>query len=79
MIVIKINNILAKRPRVKYLGRRPHRAALILSNLLSVPIKTLSRNRSIIEALDIIIITIIATRKTYIYTIIASVLFLTKH
>ena len=36
MIVIKINNVLATRPRVKYLGRRPHRAGLILSNLLLI-------------------------------------------
>ena len=39
MIVIKINKVLATRLRVIYLGRRPYRAALILSNLLS----TLSR------------------------------------
>ena len=35
MIVVKINGVLATRPRATYLGRRPHRAALILSNLLS--------------------------------------------
>ena len=47
MIVVKIDGVLATRPRVIYLGRRPHRAALILSNLLSVPIKTLFRGYSI--------------------------------
>ena len=36
IIVIKIDNVLATRSRVIYLGRRPHRAALILSNLLLV-------------------------------------------
>ena len=35
MIVVKIDGVLATRPRAIYLGRRPHRAALILSNLLS--------------------------------------------
>ena len=35
MIVVKIDGVLATRSRVIYLGRRPHRAALILSNLLS--------------------------------------------
>ena len=45
MIVVKIDGVLATRPRAIYLGRRPHRAGLILSNLLSVPAKTLSRGR----------------------------------
>ena len=36
MIVVKIDGVLATRPRAIYLDRRPHRAALILSNLLSV-------------------------------------------
>ena len=54
MIVIKINNVLATRPRAIYLGRRPHRAALILSNLLSVPAKTLSRGRPVtVRLLDL--------------------------
>ena len=35
MIVVKIDGVLATRPRAIYLGRRPHRAGLILSNLLS--------------------------------------------
>ena len=35
IIVVKINDVLATRSRVIYLDRRPHRAALILSNLLS--------------------------------------------
>ena len=43
MIVVKIDGVLATttRPWAKYLGRRPHRAALILSNLIG-PAKTLS-------------------------------------
>ena len=47
----KINNILATRLRAIYLGRRLYRAKLILSNLLSIPIKTLFRGRSVIIAL----------------------------
>ena len=43
----KINDILDTRLRVIYLGRRPYRAGLILSNLLSIPIKTLFRGRSV--------------------------------
>ena len=46
--MIKTDNILATRSRVIYLGGRPHRAGLILSNLLSVPVKTLFRGRSVI-------------------------------
>ena len=34
IIVNKINNVLATRPWVIYLGRSSHRATLILSNLL---------------------------------------------
>ena len=49
MIVIKINNVLARRSRVKYLGRRPHRTTLILFNFLSISIKILFRGRSIID------------------------------
>ena len=37
MIVVKIDGVLATRPWAKYLGRRPHRAALILSNLICLP------------------------------------------
>ena len=48
MIVIRLIDILARRSRVKYLGRRPYRAALILSNLID-PIKILFRNRSVID------------------------------
>ena len=48
MIVIKIDDVLATRSWAKYLGRRPHRATLILSNLID-PIKTLFRDRSIID------------------------------
>ena len=44
MIVIKIDGVLATRPRVIYLGRRPHRAALIS---LIGSIKTLFRDRSV--------------------------------
>ena len=51
MIVIKINNVLATRSSAKYLGRRPHRATLILSNLID-PIKTLFRGRSITARLE---------------------------
>ena len=40
MIVVKIDGVLATRPWAKYLGRRPHRAVLILSNLIG-PAKTL--------------------------------------
>ena len=36
IIVIKIDNVLATRSRAIYLDRRPYRATLILSNLLSV-------------------------------------------
>ena len=36
MIVIKIDRVLATRLRVIYLDRRPYRATLILSNLLSI-------------------------------------------
>ena len=35
MIVVEIDGVLARRPWARYLGRRPHRAALILSNLIS--------------------------------------------
>ena len=49
MIVIKINDVLATRSRVIYLGRRPHRATLILFNLLSISINTLIRDYSIID------------------------------
>ena len=37
MIVVKINDVLARRPGARYLGRRPHRAGLILSNLIYLP------------------------------------------
>ena len=47
IIVIKIDGVLATRLRVIYLGRRPYRATLILSNLID-PIKTLFRDRPII-------------------------------
>ena len=47
--MVKINYLLARRSRVKYLGRRPYRATLILFNLLSISIKTLFRGRSIID------------------------------
>ena len=40
IIVVKINGLLATRPWVKYIDRRPHRATLILSNLID-PIKSL--------------------------------------
>ena len=36
MIVVRLIYVLATRPKAIYLGRRPHRAGLILSNLLSV-------------------------------------------
>ena len=49
MIVIEINGVLATRPRPIYLGRRPYRAGLILSNLLSVPVKTLFRGRPVTD------------------------------
>ena len=48
MIVVKIDGVLATRPWAKYLGRRPHRAALILSNLIG-PAKTLSRGRPVTD------------------------------
>ena len=35
MIVVRLIDVLARRSKIIYLGRRPHRAALILSNLLS--------------------------------------------
>ena len=41
---MKINNILATRSRVIYLGRRPYRAALILSNLLLILLDPLQKS-----------------------------------
>ena len=40
MIVVKIDDVLATRPWVIYLGRSPYRAALILSNLLSALLRS---------------------------------------
>ena len=48
MIVIKIDDVLATRPWVKYLGRRPYRAALILSNLINLS-RSFFYDRSIID------------------------------
>ena len=48
MIVVRLIDVLATRPKAIYLDRRPHRATLILSNLID-PIKILFRDRSIID------------------------------
>ena len=45
--MIRLINVLARRSRVIYLDRRPHRATLILSNIIG-PIKILFRDRPII-------------------------------
>ena len=52
-MICKINNVLATRLRVIYLDRRSYRAKLILSNLLSISIKTLFKDRSIIIYFEI--------------------------
>ena len=46
--MIRLTNVLATRSKIIYLGRRPYRAALILSNLID-SIKILFRDYSIID------------------------------